>query len=606
MKKRTKHVGLVLLLVGVGALLFGCSQLFSPRDTLAPMGFPEDASSRAKVLIAFAGPPEQAQLAAIRDLGGEIRYVYHLVPAVAATVPGIVVRDLRGAVGAIRVEPDIRIFATDTELDNSWGVKRIGSGTVHDGSNTGSGIKIAIIDSGIDYNHPDLDGNFAGGYDFVNDDGDPMDDYGHGTHVAGTVAAEDNGVGVVGVAPGASLYGLKILGNSGSGSFSDAIAALQWCVDNGIHITNNSYGSDQDPGVTVREAFDNAALAGVLHVSSAGNTGNPPGRGDNVGYPASYDSVIAVAATDDSDKRARFSSTGQAVELAAPGVDVNSTKLGGGYVEYDGTSMACPHVAGAAALVMAAGVSDVRTQLQNTADDLGDPGRDSHYGYGLVDAAEAAGAPLNESPAVTITNPADGSTFDSGATILFEGTATDPEDGALTADLAWTSSIDGQIGTGGSFSRTLSDGSHTITVEVTDSGGKTTSLSVGITVGTPHEDANHIYVWAIEFSEKRYGRGGSKADLMTTVTIRRDSDADGIVEDSDELVSNARVEMTLGKDTGESWSFAGDTGDGGTATFTLKLISPGVYTATVTSVTHSTYTYDSAMSVETTDTHTVE
>ncbi|MBU2052676.1 MAG: S8 family serine peptidase, partial [Nanoarchaeota archaeon] len=150
---------------------------------------------------------------------------------------------------------------------------------------------------GIDYNHPDLKSNYKGGYDFVNTDTDPMDDHGHGTHVAGTVAALDNGIGVVGVAPEANLYALKVLSSGGSGSYSDVIAALQWCVNNGIQVTNNSYGSSGDPGTNVKEAFDNAYnIHGIIHVAAAGNSGNPPGRGDNIIYPARYDSVIAVAA----------------------------------------------------------------------------------------------------------------------------------------------------------------------------------------------------------------------------------------------------------------------------------------------------------------------
>jgi len=153
--------------------------------------------------------------------------------------------------------------------------------------------------------------------------------------------------------------------------------------------------------------------------------------------------------------------------------------------------MASPHVAGTAALVMTAypdwTTTQVRSQLRDTADDLGAAGKDKLYGYGLVDADEAALPlePVNNAPSVSINSPADSATFDSGATILFEGTASDIEDGDLTANLVWTSDKDGQIGTGGTFSTTLSDGQHTITASVTDSGGKMGSDSISITVGTP-------------------------------------------------------------------------------------------------------------------------
>ena len=167
--------------------------------------------------------------------------------------------------------------------------------------------------------------------------------------------------------------------------------------------------------------------------------------------------------------------------------------------------MASPHVAGTAALVIAAGITDangdgyindeVRLRLQGTAYDLGDSGQDPLYGFGLVDADEAAGlGPANDAPTVSITSPADGSSFESGATILFEGTASDTEDGDLTASLVWTSDIDGQIGTGGSFSRMLSDGNHTITADVTDSGNKTGSASVSITVEAPPNDAPTVSI----------------------------------------------------------------------------------------------------------------
>jgi subtilisin len=284
---------------------------------------------------------------------------------------------------------------------------------------------VAVIDSGIDYNHSDLldpNGlvNYQGGWNFVNNNGDPMDDNGHGTHVAGTIAARDNGAGVVGVAPEAALYALKVLNASGSGRWSDIIAALQWAANNSIEVTNNSYGSDQDPGQTVMAAFDTSAAAGVLHVAAAGNSGTPAGKGDKVGYPARYDSVIAVAATDSSDGRASFSSTGPDVELAAPGVGINSTLLGGGYGTKSGTSMASPHVAGTAALVIATKIPDgngdggindeVRQRLAATAKELGTSGRDPWYGFGLVQAAAAANLNADSPPAT----PPDGGTLHVG------------------------------------------------------------------------------------------------------------------------------------------------------------------------------------------------
>jgi len=363
--------------------------------TLAGGAVAAKPEAKADVLIGFDRQPGPAEEAIVGGAGGAIKYTYHLVPAIAASVPEAAIERLLKNPKVTRVEPDITVYAIDAELDNAWGVKRIGAGVVH-AYNKGTGVAVAIIDTGVDYTHEDLDANFdlaLLGYDFVNSDTDPMDDHGHGTHVAGTVAAEDNDVGVVGVAPEAKLYALKVLGADGSGKYSDVIVALQWSVDNGIQVTNNSYGSSGDPGETVKAAFDNAYAKGVIHVAAAGNSGNPPGQGDNVIYPARWASVIAVGATNLDDERAGWSSTGPDLELAAPGVDINSTLLGGGYGENSGTSMASPHVAGTAALVIAGeGLTnvEVRTRLQETADDLGPAGFDTKYGYGLVDADEAA------------------------------------------------------------------------------------------------------------------------------------------------------------------------------------------------------------------------
>lgn len=381
----TVVVGLALLVGAVGVSPF-VSQAAS-------------ASPKVDVLIGFTSTPGPREQALVRSNGGVIKHSYHLVPAIAASVPESAISGLLHNPRITGVDLDGTVYAIDAELDNTWGVKRIGSGTVHDSGNKGTGVKVAVIDSGIDYTHPDLGANYVGGYNFVGSNTNPMDDNGHGTHVAGTIAALDNNIGVVGVAPEARLYALKVLNSSGSGSWSDVIAALQWAVDNGIQVTNNSYGSGSNPGGIVQAAFDNSAARGILHIAAAGNSGNPKGRGNNVGYPAAYSSVVAVAATDKNDDRASFSSTGDQVELSAPGVTINSTKLGGGYIEYSGTSMASPHVAGSAALIIKAGITDkngdglindeVRQALDNTALDLGTAGRDTLYGFGLVNVAAA-------------------------------------------------------------------------------------------------------------------------------------------------------------------------------------------------------------------------
>jgi len=353
------------------------------------------------VLIAFRQPPGLDEVAAVAFSGGVIDRGYSIVPAVAARVPIEALPGLMNHPSVAAVEPD-----GEFELHsyaNVWGVNRINARSVHEGtfvsggpSILGTGVKVAVVDTGIDYTHPELAGAYRGGYDFVNNDADPRDDHYHGTHVAGTIAAALNGTGVVGVAPGVDLYGLKVLSNTGSGSFSAIIASLDWCVANGIQVANFSLGSSGDPGTTVRAAFDNALAAGLTIVCSAGNSGTTNTSVDNVGYPAKYDSVIAVASTTSTDARSSFSSTGPAVDVAAPGSSVYSTYPGGGYATLSGTSMAAPHAAGAAALVIAGGIADanangrinddVQAVLMGTAIDLGATGTDWSFGAGLIQA----------------------------------------------------------------------------------------------------------------------------------------------------------------------------------------------------------------------------
>lgn len=392
---------------------------------------------RAKVIIGFDRPPGAAEEALVRRLDGSIKYTYALIPAIAAELPEEAVSALERSPIVAYVEADLPRRVHDAELDNSWGVDRIDAEVVH-ATNKGSGVSVAIIDTGIDCTHPDLNANCAGGFNFVANaafpGGVPFDDYGHGTHVAGIVAAEDDNSdlldshpGVVGVAPEADLYALKVCDSSGVCPTSDIVAGLQWAADpNGdldtsdhLDIANISLGS-RFPSTAEEQAASAAYSAGVVLVASAGNSGNPGGKNDKVEYPAGYDEVIAVGATNKEDLRPSFSSTGPAVELAGPGVNVLSAVPTGtctlcdptGYREGSGTSMASPHAAGVAALLVAANPGwtnvQVRQRLADTAEDLGAGGRDTWFGYGLVDAENAVlgttgGDDLPPEPAPTAT-----------------------------------------------------------------------------------------------------------------------------------------------------------------------------------------------------------
>lgn len=542
-----------------------------------------DPATLHRVFIGFSAPPGLAELGLVRGVGGAIKYTYHLVPAIAAQIPEIAMEKLLQNPRVTSIEPDGRVQAIIDTVP--WGVSQIGANTVWNSvpPNTGAGVKVAIIDSGIDYNHQDLVDNYAGGWNFLNQSADPMDDRGHGTHVAGIVAAKQNGLGIVGVAPDASLYALKVLDASGTGVWSDIIAAVQWAVDHGIQVTNNSYADTADTdssvptGGVVHTAFDNATAHGLVMIAAAGNNGNIFGIGDNVTYPARFDSVIAVAATDSSNNRASFSSTGPAVELAAPGVNIYSTLPGNSYGTKSGTSMACPHAVGAAALVLASGVSDsnsVRQRLQQTATDLGAAGRDNLYGFGLVNAAKAVTPPPNQPPTVKITSPANGATFATGSTITFAGTASDLEDKDLTAKIVWTSSPGGLLGTGSPISGQLPDGSYTITASVTDSANLEAQASINITVQPQTQPT--VKVTSITYKL-------ANRNLNITVNLR---------DNNGKPVANANVSIGLSRNGTIVSSSTGKTGTTGNVTFTYKNAASGTYTTIVNKVTATGLTWD--------------
>src|SRR6056297_1729890 len=265
-----------------------------------------------------------------------------------------------------------------------WGIDRVDADIVHDNGYTGSGADIAILDTGIDQDHPDLQANLGKGKDFSGkgtwDDGD-----GHGTHCAGIANAVDNTEGVVGVSTEATLHAGKVLGDDGSGSFSDVAAGIEWAANQGFDVASLSLGASS--GTTaLQDAVDYAYNNGVLVVSSAGNSGP---CNDCVGYPATYSNAMAISSTDSDDSLSSFSSTGSEIELAAPGGSIYSTFTGGGYDTLSGTSMSCPHVSGAGAQLMATGMSntEARSTLKNTAEDIGLGSNES--GAGLLDVEAA-------------------------------------------------------------------------------------------------------------------------------------------------------------------------------------------------------------------------
>ncbi|HCC47335.1 MAG TPA: peptidase S8 [Elusimicrobia bacterium] len=270
--------------------------------------------------------------------------------------------------------------AAPADKEIPWGVARVNAAAAWDYT-AGKGVKVAVIDTGVDFNHPDLAPNYKGGYNAVDPAAAPLDDQGHGTHVAGTIAAVRDNSGVAGVAPAADLYAVKVLDKNGSGQYSWIIAGIEWAIEHRMQVINMSLGGGSG-NEALRLVMEKAGEAGITVVCAAGNDAGP------VNYPAKYPQAIAVSASDSADKIASFSSRGPELAVIAPGVKIHSTLKGGGYGALSGTSMACPHVAGLAVLAVgagAAGPEQVRAALKGAADKL--PGLTANeQGAGLVNA----------------------------------------------------------------------------------------------------------------------------------------------------------------------------------------------------------------------------
>ena len=329
-----------------------------------------------EIIVGFKGQPDAEM---IRQYGGEVHYIYSTISAVFASINKRAMKSLKEDHRISYVDENNDVRALGQTLP--WGISHIKAPQAWT-KTTGDGVKIAILDTGVG---PHQDVIVYGGYDFVNNDNDPSDDNGHGTHVAGTVAAVFNSFGVVGVAPTARIYSVKVLDKNATGKLDWILKGIEWAVNNDMQIISMSWNTSDSQ--SLHDYMDMSYDRGLLLVAASGNLNN------KVAYPAAYDSIIAVAAIYNNNIRYDFSGVGEEVELSAPGVGINSTWSGNSYALKSGTSMATAHVSGVSALVWSKNPrltnTEVRQILQSSALDLDQTGRDIYYGYGLVDAYSA-------------------------------------------------------------------------------------------------------------------------------------------------------------------------------------------------------------------------
>ncbi|UTL72517.1 S8 family peptidase [Bacillus halotolerans] len=363
--------------------------LFFSFLALGPLAHAE-TSSEKEVIVVYKNTDGKET---VLDSDAEVEQQYQHLPAVAVTADPETVKEFKQDPDILYVENNVTFTAADnTDLkvlsenadtsDNfeQWNLEPIQVKQAWKEGLTGKNVKIAVIDSGISP-HDDL--SISGGYSAVSYTSSYKDDNGHGTHVAGIIGAKHNGYGIDGIAPEAQIYAVKALDQNGSGDLQGLLKGIDWSIANGMDIVNMSLGTSSDSQI-LHDAMDKAYEKGVLLVAASGNEGN----GKPVNYPAAYSSVVAVSATDQHNRLAAFSTTGNQVEFSAPGTDITSTYLHQYYATGSGTSQATPHAAAMFALLKQRDPGNTNVQLralmQKNIVDLGITGRDQQFGYGLI------------------------------------------------------------------------------------------------------------------------------------------------------------------------------------------------------------------------------
>jgi subtilisin family serine protease len=383
---------LVAIVIGLAAAIpVAAADPIRARDADAPDGrlivlWRDGAPSRIGISgvddMRRSRSRQRSVVVAERGEAGEVAAALRKDPRVLAVVPDAVIKALDWPDDE---PPDDPLYPDQGNL-TQIGVPDVWPTTTGD-----PGLTIAVIDSGVDLDHPDLTGvTVTSPRNEVWNNADVSDVAGHGTYVAGTIFARtDNAEGIAGIAPTSTLMPIKVLDDDGFGTFSDLLDGVDWAREHGADIINMSLGGELDPAqvALVQPTFTEARVAGILMTAASGNSGGP-----FIEYPAGLNGVISVAAVDADDVVAEFSTFNRTVDIAAPGVGIVSSTFGS-YEPADGTSASAPQVAGGAALIWSARpgleVAELEAVLRASAVDLGDPGRDHFYGSGRLDLAAA-------------------------------------------------------------------------------------------------------------------------------------------------------------------------------------------------------------------------
>jgi thermitase len=499
MNKRLKFACVVY------AFIFLCSTIVWSNEVLAgkkkDKAKPEIKYVPGRILVKFRS-----------DESGEVMArAANLMTAIGAfesrEIPGLGVQvlqlqddaDVPALVEILQSQPDVEfaeldqlvapddMVPNDPEFSREWHLNKIAAPQAWSTTTGLTNVVIAVCDTGVDSNHPDLASKLIPGWNMYDNTADTSDVYGHGTMVAGTVAASSNNQqGVASVAWGCLIMPVRISDTTGMASYSTIASGIRWAADHGARVANVSYRVSGSSSVTSAATYMNSK-GGVVTVA-AGNDSLFDSAADNP-------SVLTVSATDPSDNLYSWSNRGNNIDVAAPG-NVYTCTRGGGYSGASGTSFAAPIVAGLAALIISTNPTFTPTQIQNkvkqSADDLGTPGWDTNYGWGRVNAASAvSGAPAPDTapPSVSFTSPSSGGNVSGTVTLQVSAS-----DNVAVSSVSF--SVDGVhqgSDTSSPFSyswntTTVTNGSHTLSATATDAAGNSSSASVTVTVNNPVPD----------------------------------------------------------------------------------------------------------------------